>query len=157
MTNYEFAYPIPSKTVALTDGWAPKFSGRSSDGQRVADLAFHSTLQSIQRLHGLQDNWDGNASRKPKSKSVLSAADVARKFHLCVINSGQLWARPHISADEDGDVVFEWWSRERKLTIYVSGPKVSYIKVWGSDIDDEMEDGLVTNAGFPNLWRWLSA
>ncbi len=66
------------------------------------------------------------------------------------------WFRPFISSDENGDVVFEWWRDERKLTVFVTPTTVDYIKVWGVNIFTEMEDGtLHTDATVRDVWQWL--
>ncbi len=50
-----------------------------------------------------------------------------------------------MTTSPEGRIVFEWWNMERKLTIYVGDEGYEYIKVWGSDMDDEMEDGFARN------------
>jgi hypothetical protein len=66
------------------------------------------------------------------------------------------WSAPHVSLSEAGEVTFEWWHGERKLTLYFGADHVEAIKVWGTHIDDEMqhlEDMSVDT--FPALWAWL--
>jgi len=61
-----------------------------------------------------------------------------------------------VSANEDGDVVMEWWHGVRKLTIYVGARAAGYIKVWGPRIDKDMEDGQVVEGNVRPLWLWLT-
>lgn len=152
-----FEFPIPSETSFVSGGWQSTFVSQGSDGQQVGDLGFHSTLQAIRQLKTLEADWDGCGSAKPKPESIDSAERVARIFHtLASSATSQPWSAPHVSANEEGHVVFEWWVGEKKLTIYVRNNKITFIKVWGSNIDDDMEDGCVTDAGFPKLWQWLN-
>lgn len=43
--------------------------------------------------------------------------------------------------DDQVTLVFEWWNDSRKLTLYADLTEVYFIKVWGADMDNEMEDG----------------
>ena len=151
-----YDYPIPSQTSAFSRLQPSSYESQSSDGQPVSDLAHHATIQAIRKLLSFRDNWDRHGSPAPRRESVNSALDVVKVFRDSVVRSDGSWTRPHVSANEEGNVVFEWWRGERKLTIYVRSAHVAYIKVWGVDIDTEMEDGRVTDAGFGSLWTWLN-
>lgn len=66
------------------------------------------------------------------------------------------WASPHITCSELGEIVCEWWKGEHKLTIYFGNDGAEFIKVWGTDIEAEMEDGELTAGwGLTSLWLWL--
>lgn len=67
------------------------------------------------------------------------------------------WSTPHVAVDEEGSVVFEWWCKEtKKLTIYVNEDSVEFVKVWGIDMVNEMEEGLIeNNEDFRLVWKWL--
>jgi hypothetical protein len=55
----------------------------------------------------------------------------------------------------EGEPVFEWWSGEKKLTIYFQEHSAEYVKVWGSNVHSEMEDGDLGD--FLPLLQWLTA
>lgn len=66
-------------------------------------------------------------------------------------------------AEADDDIVFEWWRNTRKLTFYVSTRGVECIKVWGPDMNTEMEvvetvpvDEARGAEYFLPLWTWLN-
>lgn len=62
---------------------------------------------------------------------------------------------PHVSLS-DGEVVFEWWRAARKLTVYVNENELQFIRVWGPNIFDEMEEGrLESGKEERRVWRWL--
>jgi hypothetical protein len=66
------------------------------------------------------------------------------------------WAPPHITCSDLGEIVCEWWKGEHKLTIYFGDNGPEFIKVWGTDIETEMEDGQLTEGwGLTSLWLWL--
>ena len=79
-------------------------------------------------------------------------------FHA-TLETGHGWSSPHISSNETGEVVFEWWLDKRKITMYVGDNELSYVKVWGDDMDLDMEDGLLGNWSneFKNLWSWINS
>jgi hypothetical protein len=66
------------------------------------------------------------------------------------------WSEPlvHISGSE---IVFEWWHDAKKVTVYFSETNAEFIKVWGADIDNEMEEGIAeSNDQIEVLWKWLA-
>lgn len=63
---------------------------------------------------------------------------------------------PHLVTSPDGEVVFEWWYDQRKVTLYVSDDSLFFVKSWGADMSAEMEDGSVpTVSSVPELVAWL--
>lgn len=74
-----------------------------------------------------------------------------------VISVEKMWWRdPLVNLGIESEIVFEWWHNNKKLTVYILGNTAEYIKVWGADIDNEMEDGSVTSpAELTGLWKWL--
>lgn len=64
--------------------------------------------------------------------------------------------KPHILMSPWDDVVMEWWNGQRKLTLYFQPDgEIQFTKVWGADIDTEMEDGILGDCTFESLWDWL--
>lgn len=63
------------------------------------------------------------------------------------------WNEPLANVSIHQEIVFEWWHGNRKLTIYFLGHTAEYLKVWGDDIDNEMEGGSVVEC--LALWQWL--
>ncbi|MAK47791.1 hypothetical protein [Marinobacter sp.] len=111
----------------------------------------------IRELSKLPENWDDRGSAKPSKEAISQALSALEEFHAVIRNTNQSWAAPHISATEDGEVTMEWWSDSRKLSIYIDEANVDFIKVWGSNINNEMEDGEVRCGTFYELWTWLTA
>jgi hypothetical protein len=67
-----------------------------------------------------------------------------------------MWIKPHITLDEDGSIVFEWWFQDRKITAYISYKEKIAIRVWGTNIIDQMVDcNIDTTEERYNLWEWL--
>lgn len=78
--------------------------------------------------------------------------------NICQTNSLKwiepLHTRPNIHESSN---VYEWWNGNRKITIYITGKGESdYVKIWGSNIHTEMDDGSITTIEeLETLWRWL--
>ncbi|MGH7864893.1 MAG: hypothetical protein ACREQB_07885 [Candidatus Binataceae bacterium] len=124
-------------------------------------LGLHERLDQVAKL---KDNWDGHGSSHPDVLSVWTARqfleDVYRQIIVATARQTQedvtpSWQAPHISASEDGEIVFEWWNGNRKLTIYVGPLELTYIKSWGPHVLNDMEDGVIRDGGISSLWGWL--
>ncbi|WP_133649649.1 hypothetical protein [Paraburkholderia flava] len=126
--------------------------------RNLAELAVFPVREALKGLVGLPANWDGFGSDAPAAEAIGSAfqliVEIYRQSASCVHAS---WVNPHVSASESGEVVFEWWKRDRKLTVYVSAGRAEFLRVGGPNIDVDMEDGELVGAQFVGLWFWLNA
>jgi hypothetical protein len=121
-----------------------------------ADL--FETMDELNALSELLPGWNGYDVAAPKTSSILQAKKWIREIYEDATRMGALWRKPHVAADENGDVTFEWWSGDKGLTIYISEQAVTYLKDWGPNIVTEMEDGVVTRAEQRReLWAWLTS
>jgi hypothetical protein len=75
-----------------------------------------------------------------------------------ISKSRQLWWSKPLVNILDSEIVFEWWHNEKKITVYISSDTAEFIKVWGADIDTEMEEGVAeTDSEIEVLWRWIAS
>ncbi len=84
----------------------------------------------------------------------------AKHFHKSyqelIEKSGLVWLEPHTTKTEEN----EYFSKN-KLSIYVNKDKIEYIKVWGINIFNEMEECLLDHHyqegkdKMVELWNWL--
>jgi hypothetical protein len=122
---------------------------------------FHVPLWEVtEKVLGLlrwQEGWNGFDVAAPNHKAVTRAIPWIRDMYRDALKTGREWQDPHVTADEDGDVMFEWWNGERGLTIYISEESSSYIIDWGTNITSEMDDGEAsTSEKRRELWSWLT-
>ncbi len=103
-----------------------------------------------------------NLSEELKSVDlrIKFKADLLISILRAIVHKNNLWwdePLGNISINEE--IVLEWWNREKKITIYVCLDSIDYIKVWGADMDNEMEDGsLSLNEGeLKKLWMWIAS
>lgn len=120
-----------------------------------ADL--ESTFADIDVLQHLKAGWNGYDVAAPKIEAIHDATSWIEQMYEDVMRSGLEWRKPHVAADEHGDVTFEWWHGDKGLTIYVSAVgSVSYLKDWGPDMVDDMEVGpMTTSEEHRELWAWF--
>ena len=137
---------------------------RTAGGPEVIHQNFRTPLRDTQgtrnKLRDMlswQENWNGYDASRPNPSSIQRASRWISKMRMDASATGKPWREPHVVPDENGDIAFEWWNDGRNLTVYVSPNVIDYLKVWGSDIDSEMEDGLIaTPKDDQALWHWLT-
>lgn len=115
------------------------------------------TISHIKSLRSWPAGWNGYDVAAPKSASIDYAIHVIPQVYKDAIGDSQKWREPHITATEDGDLMMEWSNGERNLTFYVSESEIHYIKDWGTDILNEMEDGSANSSVKRHaLLTWLN-
>jgi hypothetical protein len=94
------------------------------------------------------------------NNKVLNQAEELIKKLRSITHKNQLWwHRPLLNISIENEIVLEWWHKEKKLTIYICPNTIDFIKVWGADMDDEMDDGLIDlsdNDAILSLWQWIA-
>lgn len=143
-----------SSTRPSGQGWETAVHDRaatiSASAQEPRLIGSHAQLD---RLALLADDWDGNGSSRPNSLAIARARQFLEDSFYGTKAVG--WLDPFISASEDGEVVFEWWNGQRKLTIYIGPALTTFLKSWGPNIVADMEDGSLACSWDPVLWAWL--
>lgn len=100
--------------------------------------------------------WDGHGSPAPSRAAIRFAKAWLDQLKAVTEKCGRPWTRPLINSSAESEITFEWWSETRKLTVYFTDSGAEYVRVWGSDIDDQMDSGdLTTSDEFRDLWNWL--
>ena len=123
----------------------------------ITNLSLQGLRQKLTVLQGLPENWDGAGSAKPNSLAISNAMSWLEQIYNQIVSAQFEWRTPHVSASEEGEVVFEWWRDDHKLTVYFGADKAEFIQVWGTHIKNEMADGQLEATGILSLWKWLSA
>ena len=123
--------------------------------ERLTSYLSQATMKDLSRVATLPENWDHADSPAPTPAAVANA--FARLPEICsmAIKSSQ-WVNPHVSASESGEITFEWWHADKKLTLYFGQDGVEAIRVWGPDIDEEMQHfHLERVEELTPSWTWL--
>lgn len=88
--------------------------------------------------------------------TILHAEKWLESLGSIVVTNQLQWIDPLIQITALNEVVFEWWCRDKKLTIYIEDANAEYLQVWGPDIDHEMIDGDANRlTEIDRLWNWL--
>lgn len=96
----------------------------------------------------------------PKTENEMTIVEngkawLDRVTALCKSNGIDV-PEPHIVVTPRDGVVFEWWNKERKLTFYVSDDYVDILKVWGPNMETEMENFQISSdVQYVVLFQWL--
>ncbi len=102
-----------------------------------------------------ENNWDGRGSQKPTDLTLVHAKGVMSAFLDYVISAGHRCDTPSISSDGDGNVTAVWYKNERQLHLQIGEHEAEYFKVWGTNIDTEMDADFLKPENYLTLWKWL--
>ena len=102
-----------------------------------------------------EDNWDGRGSQKPTDLTLAYAKEVIGTLLDFVISAGHRWDTPSISSDGDGNVTTAWYKDERQLHLQIGEYEAEYFRVWGTNIDTEMDVDFLKSDNYIALWKWL--
>src|SRR5437667_1558983 len=83
-----------------------------------------SLAQRIDDLRTWGTGWEEYDAAPPTSGTVDRAHQWIKDFYLDILTSGRTWIDPLITAGEDGEAMFEWQRRDRRLTVRVTETEV---------------------------------
>ena len=122
--------------------------------RQASELFTSSTRRALQALSLRGQNWDGADSLPPSPQAIGNAS--ARVIELFEVATAAKWKAPFVSADEHGEVSFEWWEGPRKITLYFGDQTMEMLQVWGADVETEMlHSELHDVSDFAPAWAWL--
>jgi hypothetical protein len=135
----------------------PKESSSSiyPDFERTLKINFRRTyLQTLLKSllpSSLQSNNSINLN------TILNAVNWIIELRKIVGLRRYWWSEPLVNIS-NSELIFEWWHGGKKITVYFSEANAEFIKVWGANIDSEMEEGIAeTNDQIEALWKWLAS
>ncbi len=116
-------------------------------------LAAITTCSTIERLRAVRAaQIDSHVS-----VALTRASWWVDTFAQLLATRGHRFVAPHVTLAEQ-EVCMEWWSEQRKITLYFNADGVQMLKSWGADIETEMSDEVITTAQPAiDAWRWLKA
>ncbi|MYC74276.1 hypothetical protein F4X10_00685 [Candidatus Poribacteria bacterium] len=111
--------------------------------------------KQVDILSQREDNWDGRGSQKPTDLTLAHANEVMGTLLDSVISAGYHWDTPSISSDGDGNVTAAWYKNEQQLHLQIGEHEAEYFRVWGTNIDTEMDVDFLKPEHYLPLWKWL--
>jgi len=128
------------------------------DHQQAPTELFEATLGRVVDLLDWRNGWNGYDALAPDRDSVKRALVWVSTLYAEVRAVERPWLAPNVTAGAEGEVVFEWWQGDRKLTVYIEHDAVSFLQVWGDGIGTQVVDGDAISASVcRTLWLWLTA
>lgn len=115
------------------------------------ELSFYSKIKSLFNKNSFELECINSKIISKTYELIKCLSSIATKNNLW-------WDQPLGNISIDNEIVLEWWHKEKKITIYVCTNSIDYIKVWGADMDNEMEDGSISlnENELTSLWKWLT-
>lgn len=119
----------------------------SSTQSSVINIGTYALVQKVLELQGVHDI---DSTFVSESLGFINTIDALRnKFEL--VNYP-----PSISYNDFNELVYEWWGRNKKLTIYHAANSFSFVKAWGTNIHTDMQDGVIESQAYlKDLLIWM--
>lgn len=151
-THYQITFPAIEDFYRDSSD-APVFERDTQDDIHTEILP---TLLEIGELAMWPADWNGYGALAPNYSAIQYAEHWIELFYTEVLKSDMVWLEPNVTANAEGEAVFEWRHGINRLTIYIGKQSAEYVKDWGADINTEMEDGLANSPSRRQaLWKWL--
>jgi len=123
--------------------------------QRRIRAALEQFISEIDSLNSWSENWDGNNSAKPKINSIKKAKIWGERIYVMAVENEYEWRKPFVSGDEEGNVVLEWWYKDRNLTLDISGDEVIFSETKNADSSPKITTGILTHPATASKLKWL--
>src|SRR5437879_4522243 len=76
--------------------------------------------------------WGGEEICPLSSRAIGRAAEWICSLRREAIDASKPWIDPLITASEEGEVLFDWWRGNKRLTVYVQADGATYSRLWGA-------------------------
>ena len=102
-----------------------------------------------------KESWSEHGLEKPNDLTISHAETVIETLLSLIISADYRFITPFISGDGDGNVTAIWYNQKRQLHLKIGENDVEYFKVWGTNINTEMEVDFLKFEHCLELWKWL--
>ena len=92
---------------------------------------------------------------KPSESALANAKRVVKELLSAVLSEGKEILTPFTSYDQDGYITLVWRKGKHELYLEITEDEIEYVKVWGINIDSEMDTGVPSKDNYLTLWEWL--
>ncbi len=162
-TRMSFPAPAPRPVLCSAESTAPipRPAQISVSGVELGATASKGSLEGSNRDAAAVgcmalDRLRAGSESLQLSLAITHARWWLEAFPELLALRGIPFLRPHVTKSPDDEVCLEWWGGNRKITTYFNSREVQFVKVWGADIQNEMEDGVLDSVRTAvSVWRWL--
>ncbi|CBN55687.1 hypothetical protein OSCI_2310005 [Kamptonema sp. PCC 6506] len=153
--NNDSQHYVLLPSVDLRIHWHETINSSSQPSSK--DSNKYSSFPRIASLVGnLEKDYESLCSNY--LKTIETAERLIERLHSVALKNNWWWCDPLLNISFENEIVLEWWNQEKKITIYVYEEVIDYIKVWGADMDNEMEDGSISlDEDLTDLWQWIAS
>ena len=99
--------------------------------------------------------WNEYGFERPNDLTISRAETAIEKLLDIIISADYRFITPVISTDGNGNVTAIWYNQKRQLHFKIGEIEVEYFKVWGPNINTEMEVDFLKSEHYIELWKWL--
>jgi hypothetical protein len=123
---------------------------------RQQEKVISELLEKVEALRTWGKDWEEEEVSPPSDATLQRARQWLKEMYRDVASDRRAWLEPMITASEEGEVAFEWWCSDRKLTVYISETGVTVTKLTGLHPPFQIEDESAnTRPRRRKLWSWL--
>lgn len=142
----------------VIDGWVSVDAATREENSSLRSSKTEKATETYRALKGLHEWLRDPGETAPDDAALRRAMHVVDDLRSLADSERLFWVEPSVTASPQGEVVFEWWMEEKRLTLYIASGEVVYVASWGVSIENEMTDGvLAVHDDFRRIWRWLMA
>jgi hypothetical protein len=146
LLSHDYSVPV----ISLVKSVETKLMGQGTVNEILTVGNWSFPLEAIHETHRRI------AELGADNETYKYTTEWLQQLRKIVVANQMWWGEPLINLSIDSEIVFEWWHGTKKLTVYILRNTAEYIKVWGTDIDNEMEDGTSSSpTELTALWKWL--
>lgn len=151
-SGYYQSFASQTRTMA-SDVSSP---GQAQTAAPAEEQSLDEARQQTYDLKFLQAGWNGCDAQPPSETSIDQALRWLVSSYTECKDAGIRWHKPNISASAEGEVVFEWWSSNRSLLVYVEDDSVTYHKsLSNSGRTEHMHGDAPLGKSQAELLRWF--
>ena len=124
------------------------------DEKSVVQNDILERLDTISRWREGRDDEE-HEPEKPSQQAIDRAKQVVGELLGAVISEGKPLHTPFVSYDQEGYINVVWRKGNHELYLEINEDEIEYVKVWGANIDSEMDAGVPSKENYLTLWEWL--
>lgn len=115
----------------------------------LRDKAFKDTFERLNSKWLIENDWDGEGETIVHAITLGRAnlfLDYARTHCPAVLKN------PHVSADTDGRICFEWWQGSLKVSLFIGIDSAYALR---STPEEFFENDIMKPEDLLPIWNWL--
>jgi hypothetical protein len=91
----------------------------------------------------------------PEPEALRLSKSWANSLYSEIKTQKGIWIDPHLTVQDGGDVVFEWWHEHKSLSVYISVDEIWFLQSAGPN-SEQTEGDASTVEVRQSIWQWLT-